>query len=53
MATIVVDGQRVVPAALTRAGFRFRYPTLDSALAATLDPTRGPDTAADAGAGHA
>ena len=31
-ATIVLDGQRVVPKRLTEAGFAFRYPTLPDAL---------------------
>lgn len=32
MAQLFFDGQRVVPARLTQAGYSFRYPTLDSAL---------------------
>ncbi len=31
-ATLVLDGQRAVPEALTEAGFEFRYPELNSAL---------------------
>jgi uncharacterized protein (TIGR01777 family) len=31
-ATLVCDGQRAVPAALLREGFRFRYPTIAQAL---------------------
>lgn len=32
MAELFVDGQRVAPARLVKAGFVFRFPTLDSAL---------------------
>lgn len=32
MAQLFFDGQKVVPARLLQAGYRFRYPTLDSAL---------------------
>lgn len=32
MAQLFFDGQRVVPARLTQAGYTFRYPTVDSAL---------------------
>lgn len=31
-ATLVLDGQRVIPAALTARGFTFQFPTLESAL---------------------
>ena len=31
---LLLNGQRVVPTALSNAGFEFLYPTLDSALAA-------------------
>lgn len=33
-----LSGQRVLPAALQRAGFRFHHPTIDAALAAALSP---------------
>lgn len=33
---LLVEGQRVLPAALEASGFRFRYPTLESALRAIL-----------------
>lgn len=32
MATVIVDGQRTVPAHLEQAGFSFKYPTLEDAL---------------------
>lgn len=32
MAELFFDGQKVVPARLLQAGYRFRYPTLDAAL---------------------
>jgi uncharacterized protein (TIGR01777 family) len=32
MAELFFDGQRVLPSRLEQAGYRFRYPTLDSAL---------------------
>lgn len=32
-ATLVCDGQRALPAALTRCGFKFTYPTIEKALA--------------------
>lgn len=32
MAQLFVDGQRVIPARLQQAGFKFRYPTLQDAL---------------------
>jgi uncharacterized protein len=32
MATIVITGQRVIPAALQRDGYRFRHPEVDEAL---------------------
>jgi uncharacterized protein (TIGR01777 family) len=32
MATVLVDGQRVVPAKLTEAGFEFKYPVLEQAM---------------------
>lgn len=38
-ASLLVGGQRVVPAALTRRGFTFLHPELQSALVATLAPT--------------
>jgi NAD dependent epimerase/dehydratase family enzyme len=31
--------QRVIPGVLTRAGFRWAYPTLESALRAAMDHT--------------
>lgn len=34
---LLLTGQRVVPAALQRAGFEFRHPDIDHALAAILD----------------
>ena len=33
MATLLLDGQNVVPAAALAAGYEFRQPTLQSALA--------------------
>jgi uncharacterized protein (TIGR01777 family) len=36
MATIVTTGQRVVPTALERVGYDFRYPRLDAALDAVV-----------------
>ena len=33
---LLITGQRVVPSALVEAGFAFRYPDIDSALAASL-----------------
>lgn len=36
----LLAGQRAVPAALTRAGFRFETPTLDGALTSLLTPSR-------------
>jgi len=32
MAELFFDGQRVLPARLEQSGYRFNYPTLDSAL---------------------
>lgn len=32
-ATLVCDGQRALPTALTRSGFKFTYPTMEQALA--------------------
>jgi hypothetical protein len=32
MATIVITGQRVIPAALERDGYRFRHPEVGDAL---------------------
>ena len=37
MADILLTGQRVVPAAATAAGYAFRHPDLDAALAASID----------------
>ena len=34
-ADIVLGGRRVIPARLTRAGYRFRYPTVEDALRAS------------------
>src|SRR5690606_11324180 len=36
MATLALDGQRAVPAALTRRGFTFAHPGLEGALRAAL-----------------
>ena len=33
---LLIAGQRVVPEALQAAGFSFRYPTVDAALAGIL-----------------
>ena len=33
MSTILLDGQRAIPAKLQTAGFKFRHPELDGALA--------------------
>jgi uncharacterized protein (TIGR01777 family) len=38
LAELFVDGQRVVPARAAALGFRFRYSTIDAALAALLAP---------------
>lgn len=38
MATLVLDGQKVLPVRAEEAGFQFRYPTLDQALAAMFAP---------------
>jgi uncharacterized protein (TIGR01777 family) len=37
MASMLLTGQRVVPAAATAAGFVFRHPELDAALAASVE----------------
>lgn len=37
---LVLSGQRAVPAKAERLGFRFRYPTVDDALAAIFAPAR-------------
>jgi NAD dependent epimerase/dehydratase family enzyme len=37
MATMLVTGQRVVPAAATAAGYAFAHPELAGALAAAID----------------
>jgi uncharacterized protein len=34
---LLLNGQRVIPAALMNGGFRFRYPDLDSAVIAIID----------------
>eukprot|EP00245_Coleochaete_scutata_P001927 TRINITY_DN12404_c0_g2_i1.p1 TRINITY_DN12404_c0_g2~~TRINITY_DN12404_c0_g2_i1.p1 ORF type:complete len:414 (+),score=59.72 TRINITY_DN12404_c0_g2_i1:25-1266(+) len=39
-ATLVVNGQKVLPEAATNLGFRFKYPTIDRALAA-IDTSSG------------
>ncbi len=38
---LLLTGQRVVPEALQRAGFEFRYPGIDDALAAIFDAQAG------------
>ncbi|MBI4515679.1 MAG: TIGR01777 family protein [Deltaproteobacteria bacterium] len=40
MAQMLLTGQRVIPAAAERAGYRFRYPTLEAALRQVLDCPR-------------
>jgi uncharacterized protein (TIGR01777 family) len=42
MASLVVQGQRVLPRQLVTWGFTFEHPTLDVALAAALRPSRAP-----------
>jgi NAD dependent epimerase/dehydratase family enzyme len=37
MATMLLTGQRVLPAAALAAGYEFRYPELDGALRASID----------------
>ncbi|MDP9044085.1 MAG: DUF1731 domain-containing protein, partial [Pseudomonadota bacterium] len=38
MSTLLLEGQAVTPAAAVAAGYRFRYPRLDSALQALAKP---------------
>lgn len=52
-AEMLLGGQRVVPRALTDAGFLFRYPELTRAVAAALTPERGRSQAGDADADSA
>jgi len=40
MASVVLSGQRVRPAALEKSGFRFAYPTLQAALGQIFPPHR-------------
>ncbi len=41
MASLVLDGQKVLPAKATALGFRFRFGSLEPALRDLLDPSRG------------
>jgi uncharacterized protein (TIGR01777 family) len=38
----IIRSQRVLPGALTRAGFTWKHPTIDAALRATVDPHAAP-----------
>lgn len=50
LAEWILHGRKAIPAALTALGFRFRYPALRDAVAATLAPDR---TSGPAGSGSA
>jgi Predicted nucleoside-diphosphate sugar epimerase len=36
MSSLILEGQKVIPARLTEAGFEFRFPDLDIALSNLL-----------------